>query len=640
MNKQLIKNIFKLIVAKVTLARLASRFENLKKEAPTLPTGKNVTLHQLFNWIYEKYSTVYKEEGLKGVNNLRKELLNELQALNWSMFTKVKHKDGDDTLGTISEYKLGKAFKHLIIYKDIITKVKYTVATLLLLRIILSTLTNATFIPIFVLTLAYIFRRLFIWSAVALSHGTMIITWAGYEDKLITAEEYLNDIKRKVYSWLLNIINLYFNPDYIPKIEEPVYKAPIYQDIFQKTIDTIPTESLTWIHTISILGIPILLFTSYWQWPVIKGAAVWVTAKTTAGAGTIAGGIATGVAAPFKAGFYYTMKGVFWVSAKTLALLALTKKAGGGISPDDNDSFNPLDEEEAEVKEQWRSGQEVTNRNNERDRYFRENQDAREFRERRRPGPLPPNILVDSPQPIIQPTPPVSASNPNRRSWVSWPESPSFLRSISNPWTIRSAPVEESAVPHPVSPPPASYIEFVDERTNSSGSSNSSGGSPNSDSSTITNSTPKVRPSVLQPILEESTGEGDNAPGALSDTAVVPGVVKTRSRRFLDAIRVEPSEAVASASQTVRSIILDPNKKDVPIMANYWASQKIPIESKRELVSNFLRYRLKMKPIANMTDSELVNNAKFFSYDDLEIVPDDKVEMVTNEIMRFREELT
>ena len=49
MNKQLIKNIFKLIVAKVTLARLASRFENLKKEAPTLPTGKNVTLHQLFN---------------------------------------------------------------------------------------------------------------------------------------------------------------------------------------------------------------------------------------------------------------------------------------------------------------------------------------------------------------------------------------------------------------------------------------------------------------------------------------------------------------------------------------------------------------------------------------------------------------
>ena len=40
-----------------------------------------------------------------------------------------------------------------------------------------------------------------------------------------------------------------------------------------------------------------------------------------------------------------------------------------------------------------------------------------------------------------------------------------------------------------------------------------------------------------------------------------------------------------------------------------------------------------------MNDRELISNAKFFSYDDLEIVPDDKVQMVTNEIMRFREEL-
>jgi hypothetical protein len=73
-------------------------------------------------------------------------------------------------------------------------------------------------------------------------------------------------------------------------------------------------------------------------------------------------------------------------------------------------------------------------------------------------------------------------------------------------------------------------------------------------------------------------------------------------------------------------------------MANYWASKEIPLDTKRELVGNFLNARIKLKPIQDMNDRELISNAKFFSYDDLEIVPDDKVQMVTNEIMRFREE--
>ena len=83
----------------------------------------NVTLLGLYNHIYNLYSGVYQHKGLVGIYNLRKNILYQIRTLKIPAPSK-KSKSKEN--GMITERLLKKSYSDLLIYKDILTKIRFS----------------------------------------------------------------------------------------------------------------------------------------------------------------------------------------------------------------------------------------------------------------------------------------------------------------------------------------------------------------------------------------------------------------------------------------------------------------------------------------------------------------------------------
>jgi hypothetical protein len=99
----------------------------------------------MFDRLYESYSRVLIDKGLLGLIKERRLVLEEIKSLNFGMFTK-------DTK-VLQEAELNEYLRHLVDLKDILTDIKYTAEILILIKTVLSIISRAASIPVFVLAI-------------------------------------------------------------------------------------------------------------------------------------------------------------------------------------------------------------------------------------------------------------------------------------------------------------------------------------------------------------------------------------------------------------------------------------------------------------------------------------------------------
>ena len=102
-------------------------------------------LFTFFDYVYNHYNLILKEKGVVGLFKEREVLLDEINSLNYGMFTKRTR--------LLTEKDLKNAICHLIIFKDILTIIKYTAEVIILVRTILSLISRMSFIPFLVLSI-------------------------------------------------------------------------------------------------------------------------------------------------------------------------------------------------------------------------------------------------------------------------------------------------------------------------------------------------------------------------------------------------------------------------------------------------------------------------------------------------------
>lgn len=184
--------------------RFGAKFNSIKSKTSLLSTSAN--LSDLFNHVVNLYSVEYKEKGLTGIYKLRQSVLAQINGLTISKFW---HKDRK-----LEDAELQSSLKSLYIFKDVLSNIKYTIELLTLFKTIVSVISNAAFIPFFVLALL---RR-------ALIRGAL--RWTSYLFTGFMTKNYLSshpDFGTKfsaITDWLriasMNIHNWLFGDNLIP----------------------------------------------------------------------------------------------------------------------------------------------------------------------------------------------------------------------------------------------------------------------------------------------------------------------------------------------------------------------------------------------------------------------------------------
>jgi len=84
---------------------------------------------------------------------------------------------------TLTIKELNKSFPYLKPFQSILIKIKYTIEVLLLLKVIMSLLSNAAVIPIVGLFIYVIFRNLFLFTSVVFttSFAPVVVSKGGQE---------------------------------------------------------------------------------------------------------------------------------------------------------------------------------------------------------------------------------------------------------------------------------------------------------------------------------------------------------------------------------------------------------------------------------------------------------------------------
>lgn len=140
---------------------------------------------------------------------MRKDVLNQINSLNLSMFH-ARHK-------TLSETNLNKNLTHLISFKDILTKIKFTVEILSLIKIILSFLSTAAFIPIFVLSIYLFIRKIILLFSVLFTSSFTATYLNYYSSNLNNFNNILGDLKLSIKNLTIQGFNYIFDEDLISR---------------------------------------------------------------------------------------------------------------------------------------------------------------------------------------------------------------------------------------------------------------------------------------------------------------------------------------------------------------------------------------------------------------------------------------
>jgi hypothetical protein len=107
-------------------------------------------LNDFYDSIYKEYIEVLKNEGIRGVFRNRKQAMAEIAKIE--IFLR-------DNEGKVIDVK---DTPHIFIFRDYLYKVRYTIKTFLLLKSIMVFIVNAATIPIIVLSIYLLIRKIFI----------------------------------------------------------------------------------------------------------------------------------------------------------------------------------------------------------------------------------------------------------------------------------------------------------------------------------------------------------------------------------------------------------------------------------------------------------------------------------------------
>lgn len=119
--------------------------------------GVNSELKSVFDHIVNIYETEWNENGLFSVLALRKRVKNQISELSVSTF--LNNQANKSSKKDYTSLNFETAFKDLAVFKDIFSKVVWTVETLSALRKVLSFIVNILTIPVFTFYIWLLIRK-------------------------------------------------------------------------------------------------------------------------------------------------------------------------------------------------------------------------------------------------------------------------------------------------------------------------------------------------------------------------------------------------------------------------------------------------------------------------------------------------
>jgi hypothetical protein len=267
---QYANQLFKALVLKAVLILHGTKFNNLKNEGFYTPLAKNVTLTELFNHMYNSFTVEYRENGLSGVNRFRKAVLAEINSLSIMNFHSKKIKGTDDIVKTLSITSLNQSFKYLKVYKGILTSIKYTIEVLIVVKALLSVITNMAFIPIFALSVYLFIRKVALVIGVTGFYGKVTLNVLNKDHLADAIGDYGSKALSYLHSFIIWIINTVFRVEYVlkpvqPQSEDTLSKSIVGENVLptvnqateapevarhslqtaQEILQQLPTESFT-----------------------------------------------------------------------------------------------------------------------------------------------------------------------------------------------------------------------------------------------------------------------------------------------------------------------------------------------------------------------------------------------------------
>jgi hypothetical protein len=217
----------------------------------------NITLSHLFEHIYNSYKTELQEKGLVGLWRLRREVLANINSMNWPLIHS-RHK-------TLSEETLLEYASKLKVFKDLLTKIKYTVETLKLVKIILGILTNIAFIPVMVLATYWLFKRILVIFSILSSSIFSLVFFTNQLDGVSTLREYLIRAKLTLKDLSIKTHNYLFDDDLISRsiLPSDIKKEWSYYSYVSEWLATYNIDS----NSLALIGGAIISFTTaYLVW--------------------------------------------------------------------------------------------------------------------------------------------------------------------------------------------------------------------------------------------------------------------------------------------------------------------------------------------------------------------------------------
>jgi len=248
------KLILKLILWYINY-RLGAKFNQIKQNTIL---QDNVNLNNTFNHIHNAYKVELQENGLKGVWQLRKSMLKQLDSLNFGMFHS-RHK-------TLSEINLFESLKYLTIFKDILLKIKYTAEVLILVKTILSFLVKAASIPLLALSVYIIIKRVLVAISLIFTSTFTAAFFSNYFDHISKLEE----LKSTLRLLSIRTHNYLFNDDLVSSVILTNDKARgisnNWYSWYNQLLDKIPSYNIDWSLVGYTTGGLLLLTTTYLLW--------------------------------------------------------------------------------------------------------------------------------------------------------------------------------------------------------------------------------------------------------------------------------------------------------------------------------------------------------------------------------------
>lgn len=181
--------------------RLNDKIDRLNNKTSLRYT--KIDLEQIFDSLFNIYISTLSDKGLFGAWKERKAILEQIRSLNFGMF--------DKSSKYILEPDFNESLIHLAMFKNILINIKYTVEGLVLIKTIFSLISKISFLPIFILSIWILFRRIYIWFSLLFtsSFATIYLT-NQYDyisktvDFLIKVKEALRWLSIRTHNWLFS----------------------------------------------------------------------------------------------------------------------------------------------------------------------------------------------------------------------------------------------------------------------------------------------------------------------------------------------------------------------------------------------------------------------------------------------------